>query len=207
MAFNNFKIETDADGIALVTWDTPGRSMNVIDETSVNELEAIVKETTADAAVKGVVITSGKEALSAGADLSMLQDMSRTYAEVLKDKGEVAANQMLFDQSRGMSQAFRSIETSGKPWVAAINGLALGGGFEITLACHYRVAAEKPKTRLGLPEIKVGLFPGAGGTQRVPRLVPPQDAMTLLLKGEAVNVAKAKALNLVHAVVPAADLI
>jgi len=90
MAYKNFKIETDADGIALVTWDTPGRSMNVLDETSVNELEAIVKETTADAAVKGVVITSGKEALSAGADLSMLQDMSRTYAEVLKDKGEVA---------------------------------------------------------------------------------------------------------------------
>jgi len=92
MAYKNFKIETDADGIALVTWDTPGRSMNVLDETSVNELEAIVKETTADAAVKGVVITSGKEALSAGADLSMLQDMSRTYAEVLEDKGEVAAN-------------------------------------------------------------------------------------------------------------------
>ncbi len=78
----------------------------------------------------------------------------------------------------------RSIETSGKPWAAAINGLALGGGFEITLCCHYRVAAENPKTRLGLPEVKVGLFPGAGGTQRVPRLVPPQDAMTILLKGD-----------------------
>ena len=82
-----------------------------------------------------------------------------------------------------------------------------GGGFEITLSCHYRVAADNPKTRLGLPEIKVGLFPGAGGTQRVPRIVPPQDAMTLLLKGEAINVAKAKALNLIHAIVPAADLI
>ena len=99
------------------------------------------------------------------------------------------------------------IETSGKPWVAAINGLALGGGFELTLACHYRVAAENPKTRLGLPEIKVGLFPGAGGTQRVPRIVPPQDAMQLLLKGEAINLAKAKALNLIHAIVPAAEMI
>src|ERR1700730_12173347 len=159
MAFKNFKVETDADGIALVTWDTPGRSMNVLDETSINELEEIVKQTSADAAVKGVVITSGKEALSAGADLSMLEGMSRTYAEVLKAKGEVAANQMLFDQSRRFSLVFRSIETSGKPWVSAINGLALGGGFEPTLCCHYRVAAENPKTRLGLPEIKVGLFP------------------------------------------------
>src|SRR5438046_5713826 len=207
MAFKNFKLETDADGIVLVTWDTPGRSMNVLDETSVNELEAIVQQTSADAAVKGVVITSGKEALSAGADLSMLEGMSRSYAEVLKAKGEVAANQMLFDQSRRFSLVFRGIETSGKPWVAAINGLALGGGFELTLCCHYRVAAENPKTRLGLPEIKVGLFPGAGGTQRVPRIVQPVDAMQLLLKGEAINLAKAKALNLVHAVVPAADMI
>src|ERR1700761_9506138 len=150
MAYNNFKIETDADGIALVTWDTPGRSMNVLDETSINELEAIVKQTSADAAVKGVVITSGKEALSAGADLSMLEGMARTYADLLKSKGEEAANQMLFDQSRRFPLVFRAIETSGKPWVAAINGLALGGGFELTLACHYRVAADNPKTRLGL---------------------------------------------------------
>src|SRR5438552_15231960 len=207
MAFKNFKLETDADGIVLVTWDTPGRSMNVLDETSVNELEAIVQQTSADAAVKGVVITSGKEALSAGADLSMLEGMNRSYAEVLKAKGEVAANQMLFGQSRRFSLVFRGIETSGKPWVAAINGLTLGGGFELTLCCHYRVAAENPKTRLGLPEIKVGLFPGAGGTQRVPRIVPPQDAMQMLLKGEAVNLAKAKALKLIDAVVPAGDLV
>ena len=207
MAFKNFRVETDADGIALVTWDIPGRSMNVLDETTITELEEIVKQTTADPAVKGVVVTSGKEALSAGADLSMLEGMARQYAELLKAKGDVAANQMLFDQSRRFSQVFRSIETSGKPWVAAINGLALGGGFELTLACHYRVAAENPKTRLGLPEVKVGLFPGAGGTQRVPRIVAPQDAMPLLLKGEALNLAKAKALKLVDAVVPAGDMI
>ncbi len=207
MAFKNFKFETDADGIVLVTWDTPGRSMNVLDETSVTELEEIVKQTSADAAVKGVVITSGKEALCAGADLSMLEGMSHQYADLLRAKGEEAANQMLFDQSRRFSQVFRNIETSGKPWVAAINGLALGGGFELTLACHYRVAADNPKTRLGLPEVKVGLFPGAGGTQRVPRIVSPQDAMQLLLKGEAINLAKAKALNLIHAIVPAAEMI
>jgi len=207
MAFKNFKVETDADGIALVTWDIPGRSMNVLDETSSNELEEIVKQTTADAAVKGVVITSAKEAFCAGADLSMLESMNQLYAQVLKEKGETAANQMLFDQSRRLSLALRGIETSGKPWVAAINGLALGGGFELTLCCHYRVAAENPKTRLGLPEVKVGLLPGGGGTQRVPRLVQPQDAMQILLKGDLLKLDKAKALNLIHAIVPAADLI
>src|SRR5262249_24710815 len=87
MAFKNFKVETDADGIALVTWDIPGRSMNVLDPTSIEELEAIVKQTTADAAVKGVVITSSKEAFCAGADLSMLEGMSQTYAKTLKEKG------------------------------------------------------------------------------------------------------------------------
>ena len=97
MAFKNFKIETDADGIALVTWDTPGRSMNVLDETSVSELEAIVKQTSADSAVKGVVITSGKEALSAGADLSMLEGMSRSYAETLKAQGRGSGQPVLFD--------------------------------------------------------------------------------------------------------------
>jgi 3-hydroxyacyl-CoA dehydrogenase / enoyl-CoA hydratase / 3-hydroxybutyryl-CoA epimerase len=207
MAFKNFTVETDADGIALVTWNIPGRSMNVLDQTSTEELDAIVKQTTADAAVKGVVITSSKDAFCAGADLSMLEGMNHAYAKALKEQSETAANQMLFDQSRRFSLVLRSIETSGKPWAAAINGLALGGGFEITLACHYRVAADNPKTRLGLPEVKVGLFPGAGGTQRVPRLVPPQDAMNMLLKGDPVTIEKAKQLNLIHAIVPAADLI
>src|SRR5947209_16308745 len=207
MAYKNFKVETDADGIALVTWDIPGRSMNVLDTLTIEELGAIVDQTTADTAVKGVVITSGKEAFSAGADLSMLEGMNKAFAEAKKANGEEAAQKMLFDESRKLSLTLRKIETCGKPWVAAINGLALGGAFEVTLACHYRVAADNPKTRLGLPEIKVGLFPGGGGTQRVPRLVPPQDAMTILLKGDPVTVDKAKALNLIHAIVPAADLI
>src|SRR5438128_7113760 len=141
MAYKNFKFETDADGIALVTWDIPGRSMNVLDDASISEIEAIVKQTTEDAGIKGVVITSAKEAFCAGADLTMLEGMSHTYQKLLKEKGEVAANQVLFEQSRRFSQVFRSIEISGKPWVAAIIGLALGGGFEITLSCNYRVAA------------------------------------------------------------------
>src|ERR1700751_2504171 len=99
MAFKNFKLETDADGIALVTWDIPGRSMNLLDETSIQEPEEIVKQTTEANAVKGVVITSSKEAFGAGADLSMLEGMSHAYAKTLKEKDEVAANQMLVDQS------------------------------------------------------------------------------------------------------------
>src|ERR1700738_2232916 len=114
MAFKNFKVETDADGIALVTWDIPGRSMNVLDETTITELEAIVKQTTADNAVKGVVVTSGKEAFSGGADLSMLEGMNRRYTELLKAKGEVAANKTRLDESRNASRRFRAIETSGK---------------------------------------------------------------------------------------------
>src|ERR1700730_15486282 len=110
MAFKNFKVETDADGIALVTWDIPGRSMNVLDETTITELEQIVKQTTADAAVKGVGVTSGKEAFSGGADLAMLEGMNRRYSDLLKSKGEVAANQMLFDESRRSSLLFRAIE-------------------------------------------------------------------------------------------------
>src|ERR1700722_5298922 len=88
MAFKNFKIETDADGIALVTWDIPGRSMNVLDETTITELEEIVKQPSAGAAVKGVVVPSGKEAFSAGADLSMLEGMNDKYMDLLAAKGE-----------------------------------------------------------------------------------------------------------------------
>jgi 3-hydroxyacyl-CoA dehydrogenase/enoyl-CoA hydratase/3-hydroxybutyryl-CoA epimerase len=207
MSYKNFKVETDADGIALVTWDIPGRSMNVLDTTTIEELGSIAEQTSADAAIKGVVITSGKEAFSAGADLSMLEGMNRAFTDMKKAKGEEAAQQLLFDESRKLSLTLRKIETSGKPWVAAINGLALGGAFEVTLACHYRVAADNPKTRLGLPEIKVGLFPGGGGTQRLPRMLQPQEAMQMLLKGDQINLAKAKAMKIVDAVVPPGEMI
>jgi len=207
MTYKNFKVETDADGIALVTWDIPGKSMNVLDETTGTELAAIVDATTKDAAIKGVVITSGKEAFSGGADLTMLEGMNRNHAEMLKTKGEEAANKYVFDEVSRLSQNLRKIETSGKPWVAAINGLAFGGAFELALACHYRVASDNPKTRLGLPEIKVGLFPGGGGTQRLPRMIQPMEAVQMLLKGDAIDLKKATALGIVGAVVPAADLI
>ena len=114
---------------------------------------------------------------------------------------------MVFEESRKLSQLYRRLETSGKPWVAAVNGTAMGGGFELMLACHHRVVSDNPKTRLGLPEVKVGLFPGAGGTQRVARMIPPSDALQFLLKGEQLKVDRAKAMKLIDEVVPEADLI
>jgi 3-hydroxyacyl-CoA dehydrogenase/enoyl-CoA hydratase/3-hydroxybutyryl-CoA epimerase len=207
MAYQNFKVETDADGIALVTWDIPGKSMNVLDATSGTELAAIVEATTADPAVKGVVITSGKDSFSGGADLTMLEGMNRAYAEMRKSQGEEAANKYVFEEVAKLSQNLRKIETCGKPWVAAINGIAFGGAFELALACHYRVLSDSPKTKVGLPEVKVGLFPGGGGTQRLPRMMQPMDALQMLLKGDAIDAAKAKSLGIAGAVVPAADLV
>jgi 3-hydroxyacyl-CoA dehydrogenase/enoyl-CoA hydratase/3-hydroxybutyryl-CoA epimerase len=207
MPFTNFTLDLDPDGIALVTWNQPGRSMNVIDATVTTELSAIVEQVAADNAIKGVIITSGKDTFCAGADLTMLETLSRTFAELTASQGEAAANASVFEESRKFSQLCRRIETCGKPWVAAINGTAVGGGFELTLACHHRVAADNDRTRLGLPEIKVGLFPGGGGTQRIARMLQPADALQFLLKGDQIGVSRAKAMKLVDAVAPAGDLV
>jgi 3-hydroxyacyl-CoA dehydrogenase/enoyl-CoA hydratase/3-hydroxybutyryl-CoA epimerase len=203
----NFTLDIDADGIALVTWDMPGRSMNVIDGSVIAELAGIVEKVAGDAAIKGAVVTSAKDAFCGGADLTMLERMAGSYAGLLKSKGEEAANQMVYEESRKLSLLYRRLETCGKPWVAAINGTAMGGGFELCLACHHRVAADNPKTRLGLPEVKVGLFPGAGGTQRVARMLAPADALQFLLKGQDLRVDRAKAMKLIDNVVPQAELI
>src|SRR5580658_6164143 len=203
----HFTHDIDGDGIALVTWNSPGRTMNVIDAAVLAELSALVEELAANAAVKGVVITSGKDTFCAGADLTMLEAFSRTFAELVAAQGEEAANARLFEESRKTSLLWRRIETCGKPWVAAINGTALGGGFELTLACHHRIAADNGRTRLGLPEVKVGLFPGAGGTQRISRMLPPSDALQFLLKGDQLQLNRAKAMKLIDAVVPPGDLV
>jgi 3-hydroxyacyl-CoA dehydrogenase/enoyl-CoA hydratase/3-hydroxybutyryl-CoA epimerase len=203
----NFKLDVDGDGIALVTWDMADRSMNVITTSVIEELGGLVDKSTADPAIKGVVVTSGKDAFCGGADLTMLEGMGTVFANLVRTKGEEAAAAFVFDESRKLSQVYRRIETCGKPWVCALNGTAMGGGFEFALACHYRIATDNPKTRLGLPEIKVGLFPGAGGTQRVARMIPPADALQFLLKGEQLKVDRAKAMKLIDAVVPQVDLI
>jgi 3-hydroxyacyl-CoA dehydrogenase/enoyl-CoA hydratase/3-hydroxybutyryl-CoA epimerase len=206
MTFQNFTFDVDADGIALVTWNMPGRSMNVIDAKLMEELTAIVERVANETGIKGAVLTSGKDAFCAGADLAMLETQSRTFTDLLKSQGEEAANMRLFEEGRKLSVIARRMETSGKPWVAAINGTAMGGGFELALACHHRIASENEKTRLGLPEIKVGLFPGGGGTQRIARMMPPADALQFLLKGDQLRLNRAKAMKLVDEVVPAAEL-
>src|SRR5262245_53558489 len=207
MTMVHFKLDTDADGIALVTWDSPGRSMNVIDLKVMEELASVIEQVAGDAAIKGAVITSGKDTFCAGADLTMLDMLSREFADVMREQGEEMGVQRLFEESRRLSQLYRRLETCGKPWVAAINGMALGGGFELCLACHHRVAADNPKSRVGLPEIKIGLFPGAGGTQRIARMMQPGDALQFLLKGDQIRLAQAKGMKIVDAVVPAAELI
>src|SRR5262245_3094282 len=203
----SFKLDVDSDGIALVTWDMADRSMNVITRDVIAELGTVVDKVANDAAIKGVVITSGKSAFCGGADLTMLEGMRGVYAAMVSKQGEEAAAKMVFDESRKLSQLYRRIETCGKPWVCALNGTAMGGGFELALACHHRVASDNAGTRLGLPEIKVGLFPGAGGTQRVARTLQPADALQFLLKGDQLRVDRAKAMKLIDAVVPEADLI
>jgi 3-hydroxyacyl-CoA dehydrogenase/enoyl-CoA hydratase/3-hydroxybutyryl-CoA epimerase len=207
MTYRNFTLEVDADGIALVTWDMPDRSMNVIDMEVIEELSAIVGRVTTDTAIKGAVITSGKDTFSGGADLTMLEALNGTFADMVRQQGEEAATAKLFEESRKLSQLYRRLETCGKPWAAAITGTALGGAFELCLACHHRVAAQNPKARVGLPEIKVGLFPGAGGTQRVARMMQPGDALQMLLKGDQLRVDRAKGMKLIDAVVPPEDLV
>ena len=198
MSLANFRFETDADGVALITWDMPGRSINVLTPEVMEELNGLVDKVASDAAIKGAVVTSGKEGFSGGADLTMLQAMGGEFARIAKAEGEEAAMRFFYDRSRQLSLIFRKLETSGKPFAAAINGVCMGGAFELALACHYRIVADSDKARVGLPEIKVGLFPGGGGTQRIARLLPTPDALQMLFKGDQIKPAVAKKMGLVH---------
>lgn len=205
MNYENFTVETDADGIALIIWDMPDRSMNVFTAAVMDEIDRIVDQVVAEAAIKGAVITSGKTgSFTGGADLKMLSGMFAHF-EAKKREDKDAAIQELFDGVGRMSWLWRKLETCGKPFVAAINGTCMGGGLELALACHGRVAAAGAK--MGLPEVKVGIFPGAGGTQRVPRLTDTQSALQMLLKGSTLSAEKAKGMKLIDAVVPASDLV
>jgi 3-hydroxyacyl-CoA dehydrogenase/enoyl-CoA hydratase/3-hydroxybutyryl-CoA epimerase len=206
MTYTNFTVETDADGIALVTWNMPDRSMNVFTEEVMDELDKIVTSVAADAAIKGAVVTSGKESFSGGADLNMLKRMLGIF-EQEKAKNPQAATKLLFDNVGRMTGLFRKLETCGKPWVSAINGTCMGGAFEMSLACHGRVVADGEKVKMALPEVKVGIFPGAGGTQRVPRLTDQQQALQMLTTGQSLTPKKALGMGLVHQVVPAENLI
>ena len=175
------KHSVDQDGIALLVIDIPGRPMNVLTPEFMRELEEAVGALAADAAVKGVVITSAKDSFIAGADL---KDLVGVF-------GRMSDAQEIYGFARSFSQLFRKLETCGKPLVAAINGTALGGGLELCLSCHHRVALQNPKAKIGLPEVQVGLLPGAGGTQRLPRMIGSEKALMLMVEGTHLDPAKA----------------
>ena len=207
-ALRNFRVSVEADGIALIEWDMPGRSMNVFTEEVIRELSGIVEHVTANPSITGAIIASGKsDSFSGGADLTMLEGIAHRYAASVATKGEERAIQDFYDETRHLTLLFRRIETCGKPFVAAINGICVGGAFEMSLACHRRIVSSHPKTRVGLPEIKVGIFPGGGGTQRVARLMPTDHALQMLFKGDQIKPEWALKFGLVHEVVRPEDLL
>ena len=181
--------------------------MNVINNDVVGELGQIVDRIASDKAIKGAVFTSGKDGFAAGADLTMLETAGHEYARRAKADGKEVAMRAFVDGTKQLSLVYRRLETCGKPIAAAINGVCMGGGFELALACHHRIVADLDKARVGLPEIKVGLFPGGGGTQRVARLMPTPDALQMLLKGDQIRPAAAKKMGLVHEVAPADQIV
>lgn len=177
----NFAIQVDADGVALVTFDVPGRTMNTLTDSVIAELPLLVEVLAGDLAIKGVVLRSGKRnGFCAGADLGDLAPLAGTRIT-----------------APPISAAFRALEKLGKPVAVALEGLALGGGLELALACHYRVASSASSVKLGLPEVSIGLLPGAGGTQRLPRLVGVAKALPLLLEGRSVGSKAAANLGIV----------
>jgi 3-hydroxyacyl-CoA dehydrogenase/enoyl-CoA hydratase/3-hydroxybutyryl-CoA epimerase len=183
----------DSDGVALLTFDLPGKSMNVLTPEVMQDLEALVEKAAADAAVKGLVLTSGKAgSFIAGADI---KDMVTAY-----DRGITPREGYEF--SYGLNRTLRKMETCGKPVAVAINGLALGGGLEVCLAGHYRVLADHPKAVLGFPEVNIGLLPGAGGTQRTPRLIGFRNAAVMVLQCRNQKPQQALEMGLVHELAP-----
>jgi len=177
----------DAAGIATLEWDYPGKSQNILNEASLRTFVETSRMALADPSVKGLLVCSAKKDFIAGGDLEMLlgaTDVKAFHASIV--------NWNLFT---------RELEKGGKPVAAALCGTALGGGLELALCCHYRVAADNPKARFGFPEVTLGLLPGAGGTQRTPRLVGMMAAAPLLTEGKRIKAAEALKLGLIHAVV------
>ena len=203
----NFTKEIDSDGIAVYTFDCPGRSMNVLGASQIEDVAAIANEIATDDAIKGAVITSGKAAFCAGADL---EEMGNQFGDTIMKaaKGDQAAKKEFFEGAFTLNKTFRELETCGKPVAAAVNGLALGGGFELALACHARFAADdNPKLIVGFPEAMIGLLPGAGGTQRVPRMIGLMAAAPLLVQGKNLKPKEALGMGLINGMAPTADLI
>jgi 3-hydroxyacyl-CoA dehydrogenase/enoyl-CoA hydratase/3-hydroxybutyryl-CoA epimerase len=187
-------LNVDAEGIALMLIDVPDRPMNVLTPALRTDLRACIEQVAADPAIKGAILTSAKPgSFMAGADLK--------HFVTAYERGVTAVQAR--DLSREFQQLIRRFETCGKPVAAAINGLALGGGLELVLGCHYRVLASNAGARVGLPEVSVGLMPGGGGTQRLPRLIGVREALPLLLNGTYVESGEALRLGIVDALAPA----
>ncbi len=195
----NIRTELDGDGILLATIDMPDRAMNVFSLDMMDSLEALLVRVESEDRIKAVVLTSGKASFLAGADLAMI----KTFTELAR----TGSNEELHTLFGRLGRLFRRMEFIPKPFVAAINGLALGGGLELCLSCHQRIVSDDPDIQLGLPEIKLGLLPGAGGTQRLPRLVGVSKGLEMLLGGKTVAPAEALTLGLVSEVVAADQLI
>src|SRR5262245_48706440 len=202
-----FAFEAGADGIALITWDMPGRSMNVIDDAVLEEIGEIVSRLKSDTQIRAAIFTSGKKTFCAGADLVWLQALAAKFGAAGERSLDQQELRVFMELAGRFSRVFRELETCGKPVVAAMAGTVLGGGLELCLSCHYRIAADDPSAKIGLPESKVGLLPGAGGTQRLPRLIGAEAALDLMLNGKHIDPRSALKLGIVHEIVPRVDLI
>ena len=189
-----FTLTKKDNGIAILSMDVPGETMNTLKAEFGDEISAMLDDIEADTSIKGVVLTSGKSnSFVAGADITMLN-----ACQSAEDAATIAAGgQAIFDRIEAMNTTF----------VAAIHGPALGGGLELALACHYRVCSDSPATQVGLPEVQLGLLPGSGGTQRLPRLIGIQQAMKMMLTGASVRAKQAKKYGIVDDVVPLSILL
>ena len=174
------------NNVAILSINVANQPMNVLNSESMPALAEALEKAYSDTEVKGIVITSERPEFIAGADLRM----------ILENNGK--APDELLKLSLGLNHIFRKMETNGKPVVAAMNGTALGGGYEVCLACHHRVALNNPKAVIGLPEVTIGLLPGGGGTQRLPRMIGMEMAAPLLLEGKKVSPKEALSLGLIN---------
>ncbi|MBU9698040.1 enoyl-CoA hydratase/isomerase family protein [Rhodobacteraceae bacterium HSP-20] len=200
----DFTYALDADGVATITWDVKAKSMNVMSTDGFALLDSLIDRALSDAAVKGVILTSAKKDFAGGMDLNVIARMRAGGAEAI------------FNGVMQMHAVLRKIERAGmdpktkkggKPIVAALPGTALGIGYELPLACHRIIAADNPKAKIGLPEIMVGIFPGAGGTTRLVRKLGAMMAAPFLLEGKLSDPKSAKAAGLIDEVVAPEDLL
>ncbi len=203
----DFKYAVDADGVATITWDVPDKSMNVMSREGFGLFESMVDDALADDAVKGIIVTSAKKDFAGGMDLNVL---GKIRAEAGDNPAEGLFNFTMEGHRilRKLERAGMDAKTNkgGKPVAWASPGTAAGIGTEIGLACHRRFIADNPKAKIGLPEILVGIFPGAGGTTRLIRMLGLMAASPLLLEGKMLPPAKSKAAGVIDEVVPSGEL-